>query len=231
MTELARLRKALQRIADYDAKRAAGYIDEWQEAAAFGACQEIARGALDPAYVTAQRAAIATERRVRRERKRELIRGIGANRRWFYRGSHFDGVWVRVLPRAPDRPENQEHCVVAKVIEVVGRPSFCARRVGDEFEVNTVNLWPEERAVEFLSMAPPSPPAPPDPRLVRLGEAIGETMRRLASAGVRVPRTDDGLEFLRREFNKALGGREEVTMTFADDGNVHVHAMGVSRAL
>lgn len=40
------LQKALERIADFDASEQNGYVDEWEEAAAFVRCRQIARDAL-----------------------------------------------------------------------------------------------------------------------------------------------------------------------------------------
>lgn len=225
MTELEQLRRALRRIADYDARKAEGYLDEWQGAAAFGACQEIARNALEPGRAARLQAEARRERQIVRARKRELLRGIGADERHFYRDHGFHGVFVRVLPRSVE----SEDLVWVKVTKVVGQPSshLCMHH---EFTVNTANLITEGRALDLLGQAPPPPPAPPDPRLVRLSEAIGDTMRKLTGAGVRLSRAPEALEFLSAELSRALRGAE-VELTVEDDGNIRVHALGVSRLL
>lgn len=47
MLENDRLRAALTEIAEFYAGAERGYVDEWEEAAAFTRCQEIARQALE----------------------------------------------------------------------------------------------------------------------------------------------------------------------------------------
>jgi hypothetical protein len=46
MIENEKLKKALQEIAEFDAESRNGYLDEWEEAWAFGQCQKIAREAV-----------------------------------------------------------------------------------------------------------------------------------------------------------------------------------------
>ena len=41
-----KMKKALDKIADYDPAVVDGYTDEWTQAKAFGACQDIARAAI-----------------------------------------------------------------------------------------------------------------------------------------------------------------------------------------
>ena len=47
MLEVDRLKAALREIAEFDASDENGYVDEWEEAAAFTKCQDIAKNALE----------------------------------------------------------------------------------------------------------------------------------------------------------------------------------------
>jgi hypothetical protein len=52
LAEVERLNAALRRIATYDVCVEHGYTDEWTEAEAFEACQEIARSATEATSAT-----------------------------------------------------------------------------------------------------------------------------------------------------------------------------------
>lgn len=146
VTELESLRHALRRIRDYDASRPEGYLDEWQEADAFAAVQQIASETLDPWSGVAARAESRRIERETRQRKRTLLRSIGANTRWYIKDNAMSGVWVRVLPKGVE----QSDLVEVRVLKVVGSPiSTLHRHVGATFTVNVWNLHSASRVAEL----------------------------------------------------------------------------------
>ena len=141
--------RALEKIRDYDASKPEGYLDEWQESAAFGACQDIARDALEPGFLEAMRAAAEAALKTARDKVREARRSIGANARWFVidheypQTNSYSGMWVRVLPKKPEG--YYDNCVNVKVLELVGKQVFNKRGVGAEFTINAANLISEQQ--------------------------------------------------------------------------------------
>lgn len=138
MDDVERYRKALERIARWDARGKAGYLDEWQESEAFSDVQQFASEVLDP------------ESRVRRIAAQDArlkatlasIREFKALSRCFYMTdtSTGSGCWVRVIKGDADRAH--EGAVRVKVLEIVGRPRMLSSdwTVGSEQTVNVSNL-------------------------------------------------------------------------------------------
>lgn len=135
-------RRALERIAGYDASKANGYLDEWQEAEAFEEVKRIAQEALDPEDRTRRVAA----KQARLEANRQAIRSLRRNERYFYtdHAGTKSGAWVRFLKGDPDRA--YDGIVRVKVLERVGNPFSETLRPGAEISMHVANLRPATAA-------------------------------------------------------------------------------------
>lgn len=129
-------KRALEKIAGWDASRKSGRLDEWQEADAFHAVQRIAAEALDPELrarrIAAQEAELAATKKA--------IGGLRRNERYFYCNYKptMSGAWVRFLKGDPDRA--YQGIVRVKVIENVNSTSNSTLRAGKEITLHISNL-------------------------------------------------------------------------------------------
>ena len=136
MTDEARYRRALWRIAKYDAARKSGYVDEWAVADAYDVVKRIAREALDPGErdrrVAAQSAA--------RQATMRAIHALKKNKRYFYidcRASGY-GAWVRFLKGDGDRAH--DGIIRVRVLERVGSFPSTTWYPGNEIAVHVSNI-------------------------------------------------------------------------------------------
>jgi hypothetical protein len=132
-----RFRKALERIRDFKIK---GPIDEWAQAAAFTAVQEIAADALSPGLIDARRRDERLLDRDHREKAKALRKQSSSGIRHFLPGS------------APKQPAGFAVCVLndkceradlvwVKIERVIGKP-LQPWRVGERLSCNLYNLKP-----------------------------------------------------------------------------------------
>ena len=129
------LRRALEKIARYDASRKYGGLDEWAEAEAFHEVTRIAKEALDPEARTRRIAAQDAELAATKKR----IGALRRNERYFMSYFGSDGAWVRFLKGDPDQAYNG--IVRVKVLELVGNPTSSILHPGAELQVNVCNLY------------------------------------------------------------------------------------------
>lgn len=122
------LRKALERIAKYDASKGTGGLDEWAEAEAFRAVRQIAREAIDPDARDRRVAQVSAERELTRKRIKALQKG-----QRYYLNAGFSGCrWVKYV---------KGHPTEAYLGIVIVREIDQWNRAGGVREVNVDNLW------------------------------------------------------------------------------------------
>lgn len=126
--------RALRKIAEWDASRKNGYLDEWQESAAFHAVQRLAQETLDP-EAKARRIA---QRNAEVSLNLSRIRALEKNVRYFLPDFPKGGAWVRFLKGDPNRAH--DGIVRIQVLERIEGGFNTSMRTGSELEVNVCNL-------------------------------------------------------------------------------------------